>query len=126
MNGCDQFDRHFRLRNRLKGAASILVLASGLAAAPAFAQDQVPGQAVVSLVHTADIDVSTVNGQRQLDRRLSIAAREVCGIASDADLVGKNDVRACRAETLDKARLQKESILAAAGRGATIAITAAR
>ena len=31
-----------------------------------------------------------------LDRRLAAAAREVCGFASDADLEGKNDVRACR------------------------------
>jgi UrcA family protein len=104
---------------------SALIAGGLIKAAPALAQAQ-PAPAVVSLVHTADIDVSTADGQRQLDRRLSIAAREVCGTDSDADLVGKNDVRGCRTETLAKARLQKQSILAAAGRGATIAITASR
>ena len=105
---------------------SALLTGGLIKAAPAFAQDQVPGQAVVSLVRTADIDISTADGQRQLDRRLSIAAREVCGTASDADLAGKNDVRACRADTLAKAKLQKQSILAVAGRGTTIAVTASR
>jgi len=105
---------------------SALLTGGLIKAAPAFAQTQVSGQAVISLVHTADIDVSTAAGQRQLDQRLSIAAREVCGTASDADLEGKNDVRACRAETLARARAQKDSLLAAADRGATIAITASR
>jgi UrcA family protein len=105
---------------------SALLTAGLIQAAPAFAQDQVPGQAVVSLVHTADIDVSTADGRRQLDRRLSIAAREVCGTASDADLAGKNDVRACRAETLAQAKAQNSTIYAAANRGAVIAITASR
>ena len=105
---------------------SALLTGGLIKAAPALAQDQVPGQAVVSLVRTADIDISTADGQRQLDRRLSIAAREVCGTASDADLAGKNDVRACRAETLAKAKAQKATIFAAAGRGATIAVTASR
>ena len=105
---------------------SALITGGLIKAATALAQDRVPGQAVVSLVHTADIDVTTADGQRQLDRRLSIAAREVCGTASEADLAGKNDVRECRTETLAKARLQKQSILAVAGRGGTIAIIASR
>ena len=105
---------------------SALITGGLIKAAPALAQAQPAPTVEVSLVHTADIDVGTAAGQRQLDRRLSIAAREVCGTASDADLVGKNDVRACRADTLAKAKLQKESVLAAANRGATIAITASR
>ena len=105
---------------------SALITGGVIKAAPALAQDQVQGEAVISLVRTADLDLRTAAGQRQLDQRLSIAAREVCGTASDADLVGKNDVRDCRDETLAKAKLQKESILAAAGRGAVIAITATR
>jgi UrcA family protein len=105
---------------------SALITGGLLRAAPALAQTQVAGDTVISLVRTADLDIRTVAGQRQLDQRLSIAAREVCGTASDADLAGKNDVRACRAETLAQAKLQKASIVAAANRGATIAITAAR
>jgi UrcA family protein len=105
---------------------SALLTGGLIKAAPAFAQTQPAPAVEVSLVHTADIDVTSAAGQRQLDRRLSIAAREVCGTASDADLAGKNDVRACRSDTLAKARLQTQSLLAAAGRGTTIAVTASR
>jgi len=34
------------------------------------------------------------------------AAYEVCGTASDADLVGQNQARACRAEVLNSARAE--------------------
>ena len=106
--------------------ASALLTGGLIKAAPALAQTHVAGEAVVSQVRTSDLDLRSTAGQRQLDQRLSIAAREVCGTASDADLAGKNDVRTCRAETLAQARLQKESILAATDRGATIAVTASR
>jgi len=47
----------------------------------------------VAAVHTADLDLSTNAGRHQLDRRLVVAAAEVCGSASDADLAGQNDLR---------------------------------
>lgn len=72
--------------------ASLIAFAS----APALAQPPV----AVATVKTADLDLSTADGQRALDLRLTHAVRDVCGEASDADVAGKNAVRRCRVETL--------------------------
>jgi UrcA family protein len=54
---------------------------------------------------------------------LVVGAREVCGTASDVDLEGKNEVRACRAEALAKARAESEQL---ASRGSGTILVAAR
>jgi len=73
----------------------------------------------ISIVHTSDLDLSSRAGRAALDRRLVIAAFEVCGTASDIDLRGKNAVRACRAEILAKARADGQQL---AGRGAPVIV----
>ncbi len=83
-------------------------------------------QTYVSYVKTADLDLASQNGQRKLDRRVAQAAREVCGTPSDVDLVGQNKVRECREEAIAKASSERDAALAAAKRGAAIAITASR
>lgn len=65
-------------------------------------------------VQVADLDLSTINGQRALDRRLTRAVIEVCGIASDADLAGKNEVRRCRTDTLASLSDERDQRIAAA------------
>ena len=111
----------------LYGLASALITALALKAAPALAQQAPAGEAYVAIVKTADINLGSESGLRQLDRRLAQAAREVCGTASDTDVEGKNEVRKCRNETLARARADKQSVLASADRGAAIiAVTAAR
>jgi len=67
-----------------------------ITATPAFAA---PVSPVTSIVRTADLDLASQAGQRVLDRRLTIAIADVCGTASDADLVGQNEVRRCRVAT---------------------------
>ena len=104
---------------------SAVATAAVIRAAPALAEPA-SAEVNVSFVHTADLDLSTAGGQRQLDRRLAQAAREVCGTASDVDLEGKNEIRRCRDQVLAKAKAEREALLAAAERGATIAITASR
>lgn len=99
---------------------SFLAAAAVIKGAPAVAE---PVQNV-SVVRTADLDLSSDNGRRALDQRLVIAAREVCGEASDVDLEGKNDVRACRAKVLSDARSKGEQ-LASRG-GGSIMVAAAR
>ncbi len=79
-----------------------------------------------SVVHTADLDLSSETGQRELDRRIVQAAREVCGQASDVDLEGKNAVRQCREETIAEASAQREQLLAAARSGTPILVASAR
>ena len=60
-------------------------------------------QTYVSYVETADLDLASQSGQRTLDRRVAQAAREVCGVPSDVDLVGQNKARECRADAIAKA-----------------------
>ena len=107
--------------------ASALVTAGAIKTAPALGQT--PGaevQTFVSLVRTSDLDLRTDRGQRQLEQRLARAARDVCGTASDADLRGKNALRACREDAIARASAQREEMLAAASRGGTLMVTATR
>jgi UrcA family protein len=78
-------------------------------ATPALAE---PPVAVSMTVQTADLDLSSQAGQRALDHRLSIAAKEVCGTASDVDVVGKNEVRRCRTETLANLASERDQRIA--------------
>lgn len=107
-------------------AASAAITAGLLLAEPAFAEPVQPAQTFVSMVRTADLDLRTDAGREALEHRLANAAREVCGIASDADIRGKNEVRRCRDETLANATSQKDSVIAAAEPGALIAVSASR
>ena len=80
-----------------------------LSATPALAEEPVTS---TSIVQTADLDLSTAKGQRALDLRLSQAAKEVCGTASDVDIAGKNDVRRCRVETLANLSAERDQHIA--------------
>src|SRR5207248_3825769 len=72
---------------------------------------------------TADLDLSNKAGRAALDHRLVVASYEVCGTPSDADLVGKNKARECRADVLASARAQSGQL---AARSAPIQIAARR
>ena len=102
---------------------SFVITAGLIKGAPALAQPASAPEVQVSVVQTADLDLSSIAGKRELEQRLSRASREVCGTASDSDLEGKNDVRACRADVLAKARAQSIQL---ASRGAPIEIATGR
>ncbi len=104
---------------------TLALIASAAIIAPTASQAAEPAP-VTSVVQTADLDLASANGQRELDRRIVLAARDVCGTASPADLAGKNDVRHCRAETIAAATAQREQLLAAAKAGSPIQIASAR
>lgn len=104
--------------------ASALIATAAIGASPAFAQEATVGGTNTRLVQTADLDLASESGRRTLDRRLALAARDVCGTASDADVEGKNAVRRCRGETLATAKARRDSIVAQ--RGAVIAVAASR
>jgi UrcA family protein len=104
--------------------ASALITTAAIKAAPALAETPA-AENNVSLVRTADLDLGSNAGRHQLDVRLARAAREVCGTASDADLVGKRLVRECRDETVALARVKGERLIASAS-DKPIAVTAAR
>jgi UrcA family protein len=104
-----------------------LITGAALKAVPAFAETVAPeGQTYFSYVQTADLDLSSARGQRALDQRLAHAASDVCGTPSDADLVGQNKARQCRHDAVARASGDREALLAAANRGAVIAVTASR
>ena len=103
---------------------ALSLIASAMTAAPAVAQTVEPVE-VTSIVQTADLDLSTAEGQRKLDHRITRAAYDVCGEASDADLVGKNAVRQCRADTIAAAASQRQQLLAGRS-GAPIRVASAR
>ena len=69
---------------------------------------------VSSTVQIADLDLSSKAGQRALYRRLSLAAREVCGTASPADLAGQNETRRCFKNTLASLADERDQRIAAA------------
>ena len=101
--------------------ASFLATAAVIKAAPASAEPA-PTNVNISVVRTADLDLSTKAGQRQLEQRLSQAAREVCGTAADFDLEGKNDVRACRDKVLARAHADRDQLYASAEHSGSITL----
>lgn len=102
-------------------AVSALVTAAAIKAVPAFSEPAAAQN--VSIVRTADLDLSTAGGRAALDHRLLRAAYEVCGTAADVDLSGQNQVRACRLDVLAKARAESREF---ASRGGSIVVAAAR
>lgn len=104
---------------------SALAAGAAIKAEPAFSQPHdVSAGANVSIVRTADLDLSTKAGQRQLERRLITASREVCGEASDSDLKGQNDVRRCREDVLSAARAKADEIVAGTSADSSFIIAA--
>jgi UrcA family protein len=100
---------------------AFLVTAALIKGAPALAEPA-PVQNF-SVVRTADLDLNSASGRAQLDHRIVAAAYEVCGTPSDADLLGKNAARACRADVLATARAESSQL---ASRGSSVLIAAAR
>jgi UrcA family protein len=90
---------------------TFIALLLAATATPALAEAPV---IATSTVQTADLDLSSVQGQRALDRRLTQAVKQVCGTASDADIAGKNEVRRCRVETLASLADERDQRIAAA------------
>lgn len=55
-------------------------------------------------VATHDLDLTTTAGRTALDRRVRMAAAELCGEASASDPAGRRAVRACRRDAVAQAR----------------------
>ena len=90
---------------------TFIAMLIAFSATPALAE---PPAIATSVVQTADLDLSSQAGQRALNHRLALAAKEVCGTASDVDIAGKNDVRRCRVETLARVASDRDQRIAAA------------
>ena len=101
-------------------AISVLATAALIKGVPALAE--APAQNV-SIVRTADLDLTSKAGRDTLEHRLVTAAYAVCDTASDADLAGRNGESQCRRDVLAKAHLDSERL---AIRGGQILVAASR
>src|ERR1044072_6574999 len=77
-------------------------LASAITTSPVFAK---PISPEVRVVTYADLDLSSAAGRNQLEHRIEAAVREVCGAAPSFDLVRRNAVSECIAQTRANVRL---------------------
>ena len=96
----------------IMSSSALATVALFFASAPARAAPASTGTEVVRVVATADLDLSSEAGRRALDRRIGRAVTELCGHASDADLVGLNAVRECRVDALAQAHNARDQRLA--------------
>lgn len=101
-----------------------IVLAAGAAtiAVPASAAEV--GTAKSVIVRHGDLDLTTDGGVDTLNRRVSTAARSVCGTFHAADLAAKQNVLACRKVALNGALTNVELAVSAARSGQQLAANA--
>lgn len=72
----------------------------GVTGAPAYAEDSLT-------ISYRDLDLTTVEGQEMLDRRIDSAARKYCGLgARTGTRLAPPEARKCYAETLKQAKAQ--------------------
>lgn len=95
-----------------------LALAAGLAA-PALAGSQINVMAsngnsrtMRTLVKIADLDLASAAGKSVLDRRIALAARDVCGSDQLYTIEAQGDYLTCRANALRDAHAQLEQRVA--------------
>lgn len=88
----------------------LLGIAALLAAAPAVATEQGDGKSGYEQwavkVRTADLDLATASGQRQLDARLAMALTRLCGQPVLQTPEERDDLAACRADAMAAAAPQ--------------------
>lgn len=104
---------------------TLAALAATLFAAPALAQS--PGTGSQShVVSYADLDLSSAKGRAKLDRRIRSAVQDVCGTAYSFDVKGKNDVRRCRTELMERLSSHRDIAVASANRPAPTILASQR
>ncbi len=96
----------------LMTGSALATAALFFASAPARSAEISATSAVVQIVPTADLDLSSEAGRKALDRRIGRAVIELCGQAADVDLAGRNAVRKCRNDALAQANQARDQRLA--------------
>ena len=92
-------------------ATAISAAALGAMALPAFAADSAKGQVAVNY---RDLDLSTAEGAKELDRRLHKAAKDVCGMnaTTTGTRMPSSEARACYKETLQQLQSRFAQVVA--------------
>lgn len=88
----------------------LAAIAAGFLATPsAYAQD-----AAARIVKVADLRLDTAEGVAKFDRRLAIAAKNVCASVVDFDRAGRRAAKACQVDTMAAFAPQRDTLIAAA------------
>lgn len=93
-----------------------MILAALVAATTPFVPVAAETVRATTVVATRDLDLSTAHDRHRLDRRLAIAARNVCGEASRFDIVGTRKAAQCRGAVLEEAAGRRDALVASATR----------
>ncbi len=103
---------------------TIVTIAAALlaSATPALSQ----GSAHSVAVHYGDLNLASADGRATLDSRLRQAVRTACGDPSPADLRGRNQAIACRADLNRSLAERRVTVVAAAGNARPLVLVAAR
>ena len=107
----------------MKTLTTLTLILSAFAATPALAQ-AAPTAETRIVVRSADLDLGSATGQRMLDHRIAMGVVEACGETSNVDLVGKNEIRRCRAETSASVAANRDRLVGLASRGQDIILAA--
>jgi UrcA family protein len=100
-------------------AFAIIGLNAVLAVQPATAR----GKSVE--VHYSDLNLTSERGREVLNKRLSGAVRQICGIAKAPGVGEAQDVRGCRTATLAQAMTSRDKLLARLDSGEPLLIARA-
>lgn len=103
----------------MKILLSLAALAAGFFVAPS-----AHAQNASRIVATDDLRLDTAKGVARLDRRLHLAAREVCGYPIAYDHSQRSLIMECIAETVAAAIPQRTTLLASARRSGVIELSA--
>lgn len=94
-------------------------LVATLAAVLALGMSTMPAQAESVTVSHADLDLSTAAGQKSLERRITAAARQVCGYRQTVtgSRLRSRETQACYDQALQSATRQIATIVGEVRRG---------
>jgi UrcA family protein len=97
----------------------LAALAAGFLATPsAYAQQ------TSRTVHVADLRLDTAQGVARLDRRLQMAARDVCAAPAAYERAQREAVKVCVAQTVVATKVQRDAVLASVRPASAIELSA--
>jgi UrcA family protein len=94
----------------MKRAISLLTTIALLASGTVVAQNRICDDDITIVVQYSDLNLASVQGQAQLDRRLEAALRQACPQPDNRDLKAKLQQRQCLAKAREMAKTQVAQI----------------
>lgn len=102
----------------VRTSVSVALSAAFLFAAPVLAEPEVQS----TIVRTADLDLTSDAGVKMLERRVSHAAKFVCGNPNSLDLPAVQATNNCRRVAIDDATPRVQFVVAQARQGKTYVV----